>query len=97
MCGRTSGKGGTPRSRNQGWWTEEVAKAVGEKREAWKMIECMKDRGEQSPNSLKHLYGQKKKAARRAVDRARRSMEEELYRKRDEDGGKKMIFKMEGM
>ena len=21
LCGRTSGKGGTPRSRNQGWWT----------------------------------------------------------------------------
>ena len=40
------------------------------------------------------MYGQKKKAARRAVDRARRSMEEELYRKLDEDGGKKMIFKM---
>ena len=49
LCGRTSGKGGTPRSRNQGWWTEEVAKAVGEKREAWKMIECIKDRGEQPP------------------------------------------------
>ena len=31
LCGRTSGKGGTPRSRNQGWWTEEVAKAVGER------------------------------------------------------------------
>ena len=29
LCGRTSGKGGTPRSRNQGWWTEAVAKAVG--------------------------------------------------------------------
>ena len=28
------GKGGTPRSRNQEWWTEEVAKAVGEKRGA---------------------------------------------------------------
>ena len=28
LCGRTSGKGGTPRSRNQGWWTGEVAKAV---------------------------------------------------------------------
>ena len=28
------------------------------------------------------------------MDRARRSMEEELYRKIDEDGGKKMIFKM---
>ena len=29
MCGRTSGggEGGTPRSRNQGWWRE--------KREAW--------------------------------------------------------------
>ena len=31
LCGRTSGKGSTPRSRNQGWWMEEVAKAVGEK------------------------------------------------------------------
>ena len=70
-----------------------MAKAVGEKREAWKMIECIKDRGEQPPTSLKHMYGQKK-AARRAVDRARRSMEEELYRKLDEDGGNKMIFKM---
>ena len=28
------------------------------------------------------------------MDRARRSMEEELYRKLDEDGGKKIIFKM---
>ena len=89
------GTGGTPRSRKQGWWTEEVAWAVGgEKREAWKMIECIKGRGEQPPTSLKHLYGQKKKAARRAVDRARRSMEEEPHRKFDEDGGKKMIFKM---
>ena len=38
QCGRTSTKGGTPRSRNQGFWTEEVAKAVGEKREAWNVI-----------------------------------------------------------
>ena len=43
LFGRTSGKGGTPRSRNQGWLTEVMAKAVGEKREAWKMIECIKD------------------------------------------------------
>ena len=28
------------------------------------------------------------------MDRARRSMEEELYRKLDEDGGTNMIFKM---
>ncbi len=34
LCGSMSGKGVTTRSRNQGWWTEEVAKAVGEKREA---------------------------------------------------------------
>ena len=48
----------------------------GRKREAWKLIECIRDRGEQPPTSLRHLYGQKKKAARRAVDRARRRMEE---------------------
>ena len=53
------------------------------------ILECIKDRGEQPPTSLKHMYGQKKKAARRAVDRARRSMEEELYRKLDEYGGNK--------
>ncbi len=57
-------------------------------------ISYIRDRGEQPSTGLKNLYGQKKKAARRAVDRARRSMEEELYRKLDEDGGKKMIFKM---
>ena len=71
-----------------------MAKAVGEKREAWHMIEGIRDRGEQPPTGLRHLYGQKKKAARRAVDRTRRSMEEELYRKLDEDGGKKIISKM---
>ena len=81
LCGRTSVKGGTSGSRNQGWWTEEVTKAVGDKREAWKMIEGVRDRGEQPPTGLGHLYGQKAKAARRAVDRARISMEEELYRK----------------
>ena len=35
-----------------------------------------------------------KKAASRAVGRARRSMGEEMYRKLDDYGGKKMIFKM---
>ena len=53
-------------------WTEDVAKAVGEKRDAWKMVEYFRDIGEQPPTGLRHLYGQKKKAARRAVDRARR-------------------------
>ena len=45
LCGRTSGKGGTPRTRNQGRWTEEVAKAVGETREAWKTIEGIETEG----------------------------------------------------
>ena len=62
LCGRTSGKGGTPRNRNQGWGTEEMAKAVVEKREAWNMIECIRDRGEQPSTSLStYMYGQKKK------------------------------------
>ena len=52
LCGRTSGKGGTSGSRNQGWWTEEVSKAVGDKREAWKMIEGVRDRGAQPPTGL---------------------------------------------
>ena len=84
LCGTTSGKVGTSRSRNQGWWTEEVAKTMGEKQEAWKMIEGFRDRGEQYSTRLRHLYGQKKKASRKAVDKARRSIEEELYRKLDE-------------
>ena len=58
------------------------------------MIEGIRYKGEQPSKGLMHLYGEKKKAARRAVDRARRSMEEELYRNLVEDGGKKIIFKM---
>ena len=33
----------------------------GKKREAWKMIEGIIDRGEQPSTGLRHLYGQKKK------------------------------------
>ena len=56
LCGRSSGNGGTPRSRHQVWWTEEVAKEVQEKREEWKMIEGIRDRGEQPPTGLRHLW-----------------------------------------
>ena len=52
----------------------KVAKATGEKREIWKMIEVIKENGEQPNTPLQHLYGQKKKAARRAVDKAKREM-----------------------
>ena len=68
MCGRTSGKGG--RSKNQEWWTDEVARAVDEKRKVWKKIETIRHRGEQPSVAMKHLYGRTKKAARRAVDKA---------------------------
>ena len=71
-----------------------MARAVDEKREVWKKIETIRDRGEQPSVAMKHLYGRKKKAARRAVDKARQKMEEELYKKLDEDGGKRMIYKM---
>ena len=71
-----------------------MARAVDEKREVWKKIETIRDRGEQPSVAMKHLYGRKKKAARRAIDKARQKMEEELYKKLDEDGGKKMIYKM---
>ena len=33
LCVERRGKGDTQRSRNHGWWTEEVAKAVGGRRE----------------------------------------------------------------
>ena len=76
LCGRTSGIGGTPRSRHQGWWAGEVAKAVGGgEREAWKTMEGFRDRGCNHPPGLRHLHGQKKPAWR-AVDRARRNTEE---------------------
>ena len=42
-----------------------MGKAVWVKREAWKMIEGMRDRGEQPPTGLRHVYGRKKKAVRR--------------------------------
>ena len=94
LCGRTSGKGGMSRSSNQGWWTSEVAEAVCEKKEAWKEIEKIKERGNEPDARMIHTYGQKKGAAKRAVDKARTDMEADVYSKLDEDGGKKMIYKM---
>ena len=57
------------------------------------MIEGIKENGEQPNTTLQQLYGQKK-AARRAVDKAKREMEEELYRQLDEGCGKKLTCKM---
>ena len=94
LCGRTSGKGGMSRSSNQGWWTSEVAEAVCEKKEAWEEIEKTKERGNEPDARMIHTYGQKKRAAKRAVGKARRDKEADVYSKLDEDGGKKMINKL---
>ena len=59
----------------------------GEKREAWKMIEVIRDRGEQPSTGLSHLAVWSEEGRQKAVVRARRSIEE-LYRKLAEDGGK---------
>ena len=80
--------------KNQEWWTTEVASAIREKKAAWKVIENMKVNGNQPDGGMLHLYGQKKKAAKKAVDKARNDMEADLYTKLDEDAGKKMIYKM---
>ena len=82
-------KGIPIKKENQTRWMEEVAKAIGEKRHVWKMIEVIKENGE-------HIFTdrQKKKAARRAVDKAKREMEEELYRKLDEE--RRLIYKLAG-
>ena len=38
LCGRSTGMGGKA-NKNQEWWTTEVASAIREKKEAWKVIE----------------------------------------------------------
>ena len=50
--------------------------------------------GNQPDGGMLHLYGQNKKAAKRAVDKARNDMEADVYTKLDEDAGKNMIYKM---
>ena len=89
LCGRTSGERRNTEKQKPRMVDRRGGEGSGgrDKREAWTMLECIKDRVEQPPTSLRHLYGQKKKAARWAVDRERMSMEEELYRTLDEYGG----------
>ena len=54
-----------------------MAKAFDEKKELWKRTAKLKARGRHLDVGLLHLYGQKKKAARRAVNKVRNNMEEE--------------------
>ena len=44
--------------------------------------------------ACKEIEKTKKRAAKRAVDKARRNMEADVYSKLDKDGGKKMLYKM---
>ena len=54
-----------------------------------------RDKGERKSAGCKDdTHGEKKRAANRAVDKARRDMEADVYSKLDEDGGKKMIYTM---
>ena len=66
-----------------------MAKAVVEKREAWKMLKGIREGGEQPPTGLRHLYDQKKKkkTARRAVDHGG------VWRKNCTKGLTKMVAK----
>ena len=84
----------TPSILHENKVTHELMIAIGEKRDIWKMIEGIKENGEQPNTTLQQLFGQEKKAARRAVDEAKREMEEELYKTLDEDCGKTLILKM---
>ena len=93
LCGRSTDMGGKAR-KNQEWWTTEVASAIREKKEAWKVIENMKANGNHPDGGMLHLYAQKKKAAKKAVNKARNDMEADLCTILDEDAGKKMIYKM---
>ena len=79
LCGITSGERRYTEKQKPRMVDGRGGEGRGEKREAWTIIECIRYRGEQPPSGLRHLYGQKKRAARRAVDRARRNMDEELY------------------
>ncbi len=76
LCDRTSGEWRYTEKQKPRIVDGRGGEGSGGDREAWKMIEGIRDTGEQPPTGLRHLYRQTKKAARRAVDRARMSMEE---------------------
>ena len=58
------------------------------------MIECIKKQRGPTNHQLKSPVWPEEEGSQGAVDIARRSTDEELYRKLDEDGSKQMIFKM---
>ena len=61
------------RTRHGGTRTSD---AIREVRDVWKEVEVIKDVADVA---IQHLYGQKKKRARRVVDKARKEMEEERF------------------
>ena len=74
---------------------EVVTKDGGQAKLQWQYAKREKqERGNHPDERTMHTYGQKKKAAKRAADKAMRDMEEDVYSKLDEGGGKKMMFKM---
>ena len=71
-----------------------MAKAVREKREAWKTIEGFRDRGEQPPTGLMHLYDHKYEGNQEGGGQNTGVYGGRTARKFAEYGGKNMLFKM---
>ena len=92
LCGRTKGR--TSRRKNQEWWTKEVASAIKEKRDMWKQIEEIKVAGGYPSRQMQHRYGTLKNKAKKAVGKARKERDSTLYHQLEEDGGRKLIYKL---
>ena len=70
------GKARTNQECGQPKWHQQYAKR--RKTGSRKVIENMKVNGNQPDGGMLHLYGQKKKAAKKAVDKARNEMRAEM-------------------
>ena len=72
LCGRTSGKGGVSKNSNQGGRQARLQRQYAQRRKPGKKLR-RPNRGNQ-PGARIDTYGQKKTAAKRAVDKARRDI-----------------------
>ncbi len=91
LFGRTSGKTGRAYTEKQKPRMVDGRGGEGSGGEAGSMEDDRRHQRQRGAtiHRLKAPVWPEEETARRAVDRARRSMEEELYRKLDEDGGKR--------
>ena len=86
VCVEKQGKirnGGQPKSRQQ---------YVKRRKPGRLTIEKIKVNGNQPDGGMLHLYGQKKKAVKKVVEKDRNDMEADVYTKLDMDAGKNIIY-----